>query len=149
MKYKVGDKVWLRDDLKVDECYGSRYWNNTMLTNKIVTIEDCIDTIHLYYVKEGLCGYTDEMIDHEKTTELNRQKVKVKPISLSQASTYKTSTPITPVKPDAEYTLYDYLPKQVLNNKEQQSLIKLIEHLKQITKEFELTLENIKKIQEE
>lgn len=61
MKYKVGDKVKVREDLKVGRYYSGVYFNEEMakLKGKVVEIKDVYSIS--YYIKE--CGYfwTDEM----------------------------------------------------------------------------------------
>ena len=65
MKYKKGDKVFLREDLEVGVEYGGNVFINDMLKDCVVTI--CKLNIYSYRIEEGGIGYTDEMIDHEKT----------------------------------------------------------------------------------
>jgi|GEM_PF-6765904 len=61
MKYKVGDKVLLRNDLVDGEVYGINSFVNGMLKGQVVTI---IEIVHHsgYHIKEGGYFYTDEMI---------------------------------------------------------------------------------------
>lgn len=64
MKYKVGDKVWLRCDLENKECYGCKVWVDVMLKGCKVTIKRK-DESGYYTLKEEEereYSYTDEMI---------------------------------------------------------------------------------------
>jgi hypothetical protein len=60
MKFKVGDKVRVREDLEIDKDYGF-YCNEEMvkLKGKVVEIED-VDNIS-YSIKEDTYAWTDEM----------------------------------------------------------------------------------------
>ena len=64
MKYKVGDKVKVRSDLKWDECYGIYEWTSEM--DEFLGKEYAITVVgDDYYNFEGLDNYwrlTDEMI---------------------------------------------------------------------------------------
>jgi hypothetical protein len=75
MRYKVGDKVYLRDDLENNERYEHIYWNDNMLKNKLVTISKIKEYENLCYLKmkedNGKYNYSNKMIDHEKTAQLS------------------------------------------------------------------------------
>lgn len=63
-KYKVGDKVVIRKDLKVGEWYGDLYWANAkeyMKEKNYVVIEE-VDKDGSYWVEEYWI-ITDEMIE--------------------------------------------------------------------------------------
>lgn len=65
MKYKVGDKVRVREDLKVEEYYGGIFFEDEMASfcGQMVTI---CEIIHGYYEIEEDCGdfvWTDEMFE--------------------------------------------------------------------------------------
>lgn len=67
---KVGDKVFIREDLEHSACYGSYMYINTMGSG--------IKQIQYIYRDEGFsvvcgkgCRYTSEMVDWEKTAKLN------------------------------------------------------------------------------
>ena len=67
MKYKVGDKVRIRSDLKVGERYGDFDFSKDMkeFLGKQVTIEESFENFNSYDIKEddyGFC-WTDEMIE--------------------------------------------------------------------------------------
>lgn len=68
-RFKVGDKVRVRDDLEVDEIYGDDRFVKEMsgLTGKIVTITSVCGS--MYSIKEdGNCyNWTDEMFDDTDT----------------------------------------------------------------------------------
>lgn len=61
MKYKIGDKVRIREDLEVNKFYNGCYFSSLMVEQmgKIVTIEDVVG--HLYYTKELDYVWTSEM----------------------------------------------------------------------------------------
>ena len=69
MKYKVGDKVCVRSDLKRGKTYymeGSKREHNSAiremieLAGEIVTIKDAWGQ---YYIEEHECSWTDEMFE--------------------------------------------------------------------------------------
>lgn len=75
---KVGDKVYIREDLKVHEIYGGFMFMENMLKGKqeIVWILDESN----FLIKGELFIYTSKMIDWEKTSRLNEKYVKnIKP----------------------------------------------------------------------
>lgn len=65
-KYKVGDKVLLRDDLEVDHYYDELYFNSTMneLKGKILIIRSISSAYcnGFYNVEESPWSFNDEMI---------------------------------------------------------------------------------------
>ena len=62
MKYKVGDKVRVRQDLKVDEAYGDEvYFTLSMTKYDTVTIQ--VAGNGRYAVAENPYIYVDEMLD--------------------------------------------------------------------------------------
>lgn len=62
MKYKVGDKVRVKDGLKVDKEYGCDVFVSGMERYKVVTICDVSSILCKYSVKENNFSYTDEML---------------------------------------------------------------------------------------
>lgn len=75
MKYKVGDKVWVREDLKeedYDECFATS--EMVKLAGKVVTISKVREDMKRYYVQEtGTWNWTDEMF---VTNSKEKQPVK-------------------------------------------------------------------------
>jgi hypothetical protein len=81
--YKVGDKVLVRNDLKIDECYGSISNNahNTFvpamehLKGKIVTISH-VASSGQYKIKEFCegCNWVEEMFESMNITLTEYQK---------------------------------------------------------------------------
>ena len=63
MKYKVGDRVRIRSDLKGDKKYGSQYVNDSIENKKgeIVTIQQIIYDRKYYRIEEDGWNWTDEM----------------------------------------------------------------------------------------
>ncbi len=61
MKYKIGDKVRVKEDLKVGTVYGDYYFNKEMakLKGKVVEINDL--GCNSYSIKEGRYSWTEEM----------------------------------------------------------------------------------------
>lgn len=73
MKYKVGDKVRVRRDLKERMGYGCQRFTDAMKKQmgKIVTISNVVDDRY-YYIKEDNYNWTDEMfepVEDELTAE--------------------------------------------------------------------------------
>lgn len=66
-KYKVGDKVVVRNDLVLDKWYGRYFWTTSMdkFKGKIVTIEEELDSFYPgYHIKDMRgCAWTDEMFE--------------------------------------------------------------------------------------
>jgi hypothetical protein len=66
MKYKVGDKVKVRNDLVVDKCYGNGCWFRSDMARykgQVVTISKVEDDF--YIIKEDRCcwSWADEMFE--------------------------------------------------------------------------------------
>lgn len=81
MAYKVGGKVWLRDDLEDGKYYGvSTIWCKSMRIGRIVTINNIhhadleCEEPHYHIYEDGFHVYTEEMIDHDKTARLHRDQ---------------------------------------------------------------------------
>ena len=70
MKYKVGDKVRVRSDLKERMGYGCQRFTDAMKKQmgKIVTISNVVDDRY-YYIKEDNYNWTDEMLEPVKLLE--------------------------------------------------------------------------------
>jgi hypothetical protein len=70
MKYKVGDRVYLRDDLTNKTIYGGLGWYDSMIKGQWAEIRKYYDND--YSIKEDTTyNYSEEMIDHEKTAQLS------------------------------------------------------------------------------
>jgi hypothetical protein len=72
MKYKVGDEVRVRSDLKNTVLYGGLYAVDEMLKKKIVTITSVHDDY--YEVVEDNYKWTDEMLDGLVEDELTAEE---------------------------------------------------------------------------
>lgn len=72
MKYKVGDKVKVRSDLKTSVLYGSLYAVAEMIKKKIVTITYVHDGC--YKVVEDDYAWTDEMLEGLVEDELTAEE---------------------------------------------------------------------------
>ena len=72
MKYKVGDKVRVRSDLKTSVLYGSLYAIAEMIKKKIVTITYVYDGC--YKVVEDDYAWTDEMFEGLVEDELTAEE---------------------------------------------------------------------------
>lgn len=72
MKYKVGDKVKVRSDLKTSVLYGSLYAIAEMIKKKIVTITYVYDGC--YKVVEDDYAWTDEMLEGLVEEELTAEE---------------------------------------------------------------------------
>ena len=99
MKYKVGDKVRVREDLEVGEWYGKEVFVSkmTLLKGKEVTIS-YIDSYGYYRVKEDSenLRWTDEMFSGKVSEdfspeEFNSQSILFKEENSSDIITVKTN----------------------------------------------------------
>lgn len=72
MKYKIGDKVKVRSDLKTSVLYGSLYAVAEMIKKKIVTITYVYDGC--YKVVEDDYAWTDEMLEGLVEDELTAEE---------------------------------------------------------------------------
>lgn len=72
MKYKVGDKVRVREDLSIDEKYGSLCVVAEMIKKKIVTIASVHDGY--YKVVEDNYEWADEMLNGLAEDELTAEE---------------------------------------------------------------------------
>lgn len=72
MKYKVGDKVRVREDLSIDERYGLLYAIDEMIKKKTVTIAYVYDGY--YGIKEDVFMWTDEMFEGLVEKELTAEE---------------------------------------------------------------------------
>lgn len=70
---KVGDKVFIRKDLIHLCTYGKETFNSYIMPTGLLTVESVFPTCEFITVKGGLSSnYSSEMIDWEKTKELNQ-----------------------------------------------------------------------------
>lgn len=78
MKYKVGDKVKIREDLKDDEVYGNGYWDATsdMVSRggMIATITECEEDSYRIDVDNGFYSWVDEMFEEVEVKEVDDNK---------------------------------------------------------------------------
>lgn len=72
MKYKVGDKVRVREDLNIDEKYGLLYAIDEMIKKKTVTIAYVYDGY--YGIKEDVFMWADEMFEGLAEDELTAEE---------------------------------------------------------------------------
>lgn len=96
MKYKVGDKVLLRNDLKDGGEYGDWNWIKGMLKGVVVTIIETL-SCDTYFIEEDTYRrcYTDEMIvglaKETKINDINKQQPKkIKTIQKRYAEDFET-----------------------------------------------------------
>ena len=103
MKYKVGDKVRVRSDLKERMGYGCQRFTDAMKKQmgKIVTISNVVDDRY-YYIKEDNYNWTDEMlepVEEELTAEeairLRGEMCEGRSCSRCKLSAYNNGTGIT------------------------------------------------------
>lgn len=72
MKYKVEDKVRVREDLNIDKRYGFLYATDEMIKKKTVTIAYVYDGY--YGIKEDVFMWTDEMFEGLVEDELTAEE---------------------------------------------------------------------------
>ena len=72
MKYKVGDKVRVREDLNINERYGLLYATDEMIKKKTVTIAYVYDGY--YGIEEDAFIWTDEMFEGLVEDELTAEE---------------------------------------------------------------------------
>lgn len=103
MKYKAGDKVRVRSDLKERMGYGCQRFTDAMKKQmgKIVTISNVVDDRY-YYIKEDNYNWTDEMlepVEEELTAEeairLRGEMCEGRSCSRCKLSAYNNGTGIT------------------------------------------------------
>lgn len=73
MRFKVGDKVRVREDLVVDEWYGSCYFVRSMekFKGKEFTIKKVFDSVKTYYLVGDECWeWTDKMLEPVEEKEM-------------------------------------------------------------------------------
>ena len=84
MRFKVGDKVRVKDYLEVDEMYGDLYFGDYMehFRGQIVTISEVYD--YYYCIEEDNCemGWNDEML--EPINKIESKKTESEEIKMEQ-----------------------------------------------------------------
>ena len=96
MKYKVGDKVLVREDLVVDQWYGKDIFINEMipLKGKIVTISKIAgEKYEIIEDPEG-CWWTDEMF----FGKVSKDFIPEEPVSQNRLPEEESSSDIITVK---------------------------------------------------
>ena len=66
MRFKVGDKVRIKDECKINETYGKLYFTGSMeqLKGRLLIISQICPDIRSYCIKEDdICYYSDEMLE--------------------------------------------------------------------------------------
>lgn len=96
MKYKVGDKVLIREDLEVGKEYGNDYFINSMLPLKGKTVTICNIDDDEYKIKEDFQKHwwTNEMFSGKVSEDFNPKE----PVSQSILSEKESSSDIISVK---------------------------------------------------
>ena len=76
MKYKVGDKVRVREDLVVDQRYGRDVFISEMVSfkEKIVTIKKIYTDIYTIVEDSGNWHWTDEMFSGKVSEDFNPEE---------------------------------------------------------------------------
>lgn len=83
MRYKVGDKVWIREDLSHGKTYGGYNYQINMFKGEQdirgleVEITGFRNPFNDSYKCDLYSGITDAMIDHEKSVELSNPSYEV------------------------------------------------------------------------
>ncbi|MBU5487007.1 hypothetical protein KQI77_02360 [Clostridium sp. MSJ-8] len=77
MKYKVGDKVKVREDLEVDKKYGNKDFIDLMeqYKGKIVTIASIESNYYVIEEDNGTWAWTDEMLESIEKGEKNNMNI--------------------------------------------------------------------------
>lgn len=85
MKYKVGDKVKVREDLRLDRTYNKFTINREMknLAGTIVTIQRINENYYRIVEDDGMRGWTDEMFEQKEDNKMENQNITVNMENLS------------------------------------------------------------------
>lgn len=85
MKYKVGDKVKVREDLRLDRTYNKFTINRKMknLAGTIVTIQRINENYYRIVEDDGMRGWTDEMFEQKEDNKMENQNITVNMENLS------------------------------------------------------------------
>jgi len=77
MKYQIGDKVRVRQDLEDNKSYGNINFVDLMKEDKVITIYNIgihpIMEVNVYLVKENFFSYTDEMLEGLVNSDQNNK----------------------------------------------------------------------------
>lgn len=86
MKYKVGDKVKVREDLRLDRTYNKFTINRKMkkLAGTIVTIQRINENYYRIVEDDGMWGWTDEMFEDTEENKMDNNNITVNMENLSQ-----------------------------------------------------------------
>ena len=117
MKYKVGDKVKVREDLRLDRTYNKFTINREMknLAGTIVTIQRINENYYRIVEDDGMWGWTDKMFeDKVEENKMDNNNITVNMENLSQEERYtllsligKANKPKNKVwKPEKDETYY-------------------------------------------
>ena len=117
MKYKVGDKVKVREDLRLDRTYNKFTINRKMknLAGTIVTIQRINENYYRIVEDDGMWGWTDKMFEdkvEENKMDNNNITVNMENLSQEERSTLlsligKANKPKNKVwKPEKDETYY-------------------------------------------
>lgn len=90
MKYKVGDKVKVREDLRLDRTYNKFTINRKMkkLAGTIVTIQRINENYYRIVEDDGMWGWTDEMFEDTEENKMdNNITVNMENLSQEERST--------------------------------------------------------------
>lgn len=86
MKYKVGDKVKVREDLRLDRTYNKFTINRKMkkLAGTIATIQRINENYYRIVEDDGMWGWTDEMFEDTEENKMDNNNITVNMENLSQ-----------------------------------------------------------------
>lgn len=86
MKYKVGDKVRIRSDLKIYDKYSKYVVIKEMqkLSGKVITIADCLWDSYRILEDNRVNGWTDEMFEEEMENKMDNINITINMENLSK-----------------------------------------------------------------
>ena len=162
MKYKVGDKVKVREDLRLDRTYNKFTINRKMkkLAGTIVTIQRINENYYRIVEDDGMWGWTDEMFEDTEENKMdNNITVNMENLSQEERSTLlslieKANKPKNKVwKPEENETYYysysdGHIEKTTCDNRNMYKNRYAIGNCFKTKKEAEFALERQKVIME-